>query len=137
MVCEKAVILNIKSLLFVEAADLDALLPLACTDVSKVPQMRIDIDSEVALVTPEVQRAGQHLHIASSGLGVIPTSDVVLGRGVAVAQQRRGQLRHGVVLVRNAVVLALACAGDVVCEALQPNLWSAIGVQINSGALAS
>src|SRR5690242_16042503 len=99
--------------------------------------MRIDVNTEVALVALEVQRASQDVHVASARLRIVSTSDVVLRGGVAVAKQRWGQLRHRVVLVGYAVVLALACAGDVVSEALQSDLRRAVSVQIDCGALTT
>lgn len=99
--------------------------------------MRINIESQIPLIAHQIQRARQHIHIARRRLRIVPTRDVVLGRGVAVAQQRGGQLGHRICLVRYAVRGAFARVGDVVCEACEPDFRRAVRVQVDGYALAS
>jgi hypothetical protein len=87
--------------------NLNPLLSLTRANMPKIPQMRIDIESQIAFITPQIQRPSQHVHISSTRQRIVARSNVVLRRRVSVTQQRRRQLGHRISLMRNAVRLAL------------------------------
>lgn len=99
--------------------------------------MRINIDSEIPLVALEIQRALQHIHIRRRNRHIHTAGNIVLWADVSEAEQRRRQLGHGVVLVRDAERRAHGRVGKVLGDALEPDFWRAVGVQVDGGALAA
>lgn len=107
------------------------------TDMAKIPQMRIDIDAEIALVAAQIQGAGKHLDVAGAGHGRVAAGHIVLRGDVSVSKEGRGQLGHGVGLVRDAESLAARCRRQVLGDTLKADFGRPVRVQVDGDALGA
>jgi hypothetical protein len=99
--------------------------------------VRFPIKSEIALIALEIQRTLENIDICSRNRNINTTGNIVLWANMSEAQQRRGQFRDRIVLVCDAEGRTVSCVGQVLRDAFETNLWCAIGIQIDSRALAT
>lgn len=103
--------------------------------MSEIVQMRIDINTKISLVTPEIQCAGQHIHIISRWHGIVSTCNIVFRADMSVSQKCRGKLGNGVRLMRDTVVLSAGSRREILADAFETDLGGAVGVKVDCSAL--
>ena len=114
--------------------NLNSLLSLTRTDCPEIPQMSIDIHTKISFIPLQVQVARQHINVRLLDSDIIPTSNIVLWGDMPVPQQRRRQLGHRIILVRNTVCLSLPRRSNIIRHTSETNLGRTICVQIDSHA---
>lgn len=90
--------------------------------------MGLKIEPQISLITPQIHLSIINRDIIHSRQNLISIGEIILGSGVAVGEQSRGQARDGVIFLGHAVRVSARGVGDEVCEVGESDFGGAVGV---------